>query len=305
MELKFYVEEFIKDNLSIEQIIKITGFSVSSVVRIIYNYYKMNNIDMPEYIKKRINYIYLDMYNMRKDNNPYYKIANKYNTNVLFVKDSIIKYCKENNIKLLDNVTVFDNSKKRQAYQEEFVHDMYEYKLSGLSYEKIGEIYNCSHTKIRLLLVEYCKNNNLELPHAEIFKNSKKEICLTPKEMYDLRLKNKSYDAIASKCKCSTTKIRNEIKIYCKENNLKVPNIKTNYYNNKKIDIPLDEMYELKRRGMSNKKIAIKYNCSENTIYRRLDSYLKERLLMDFYLMLQNENEIVYKDNEDYIKSLV
>lgn len=297
MDLKFYIEEFINDNLSIEEIVKITNFSFTSFIRNIKRYYKMKNEDIPKNIKDKINNIYLDMYKKRKEGLSYEKIGRKYNIDGISVKRYIIEYCQKNNVPFLDGMSI-----KKQNYEnieEKYLEELYNYKLSGLSYEKIAQMYNFSVTKIRMMIINYCKNNNLDIPYADSYKPQTKELSLTAKEIYKLRLDNKSYYSIAIKCNCSADKIRRVLVSYCKENNLDVPHVNNR---RKKVIIPMDEIYSLKDKGMSYNELALKYNCSAYTISSKFDIYLKKRLLLDLCLIKEDK---LYKDDEDFKKSLV
>lgn len=307
MDLEVYIKDFINDNLSIEEMIKITNFSFFRIIRIIENYYKLAKSDMPKYIKEKINDIYLDMYEMRKRGLSYSKIAEKYNCSGEAAKKYIEIYCINNNMEVLDNINVkkdVSSNKNIGNKKSRLLEDIYNYKLSGMTYEKIAQIYDCSNTRIRMLLVEYCKNNKLKIPNSYKIKVYKKEISLTPKEIYDLRVNEKSYYSIALRCNCSTTKIKNVLTNYCKEKNLEIPDINNKYFV-KKVNLPMDEIYKLKSKGMSYKKLALKYNCSTYSIAKKLNLYLQERLLTDFYLMLDDKKDKIYKDDENNIKSLV
>ncbi len=297
MDLRFYIEEFINDNLSVEQIVKITNFSLTGFIRNIKRYYKMKNEDIPKHIKDKINNIYLDMYEKRKEGISYERIGSKYNIDGISVKRYIIDYCINNNISFLDGMSI-----KKQNYEnteEKYLEELYNYKLSGLSYEKIAQMYNCSITKIRMMIINYCKNNNLDIPYAEKYKPEIKEISLTAKDIYDLRLKKVSYYSIAIRCNCSTNKIKEMLISYCKENDLDVPYSDNNH---KKVILPMDEIYSLKNKGMTYKELGLKYNCSQYAISSKFDIYLKERLLLDLCLIKEDK---LYKDDEDFKKSLV
>lgn len=108
------------------------------------------------------------------------------------------------------------------------------------------------------------------------------------KEIYDLKKCGNTYEEIAEISYTGVTYIRNYIKKYCTENNLEVPKLE---FKRNKIDLPLKEIYDMKKSGVSVDKISDKYNVSYGTIYNRLKEINIEILLYLFQSIIDKEND--------------
>lgn len=139
-------------------------------------------------------------------------------------------------------------------------------KKSGLTYKELGRKYRCSDNDIKRFLQQYCILNNidfndefetkLELPMSKILKEKQSEL---------------TYKELGEKYGCSAGVIRSHLKQYCKENNLE--------YSSKSIDLPMEQVYEEKKKGKTYPELANKYDCSVGTIINYLKQYCEENNL--------------------------
>lgn len=96
------------------------------------------------------------------------------------------------------------------------------------------------------------------------------------KEIYDLKIQGYSYEKISKVYDASWTFIRDYIKKYCAAKKLDFNETKAV---KQKIDLPMQEIYDMKKNGVSIDVIVRKYKVSSTTIYRRLKEYCDEKNL--------------------------
>lgn len=127
--------------------------------------------------------------------------------------------------------------------------------------------YNVNYFKLVKYIKKYCFENGI-LVNEEII--HRLEIPI--KQMIDLRRQGASYWDIAEKYNysISVTTITNKLKEYCEENHLEFPE------KSSKINLPMKEIYELKKEGMTYEKLAKEYNYSVTLIRKRMKDYCKK-----------------------------
>ena len=165
---------------------------------------------------------------------------------------------------------------------------VYELKKQGITYKDLASKYSCSLSTVKRRLIEYCKENNCKIPkRATCYKS----IELPMKEVYELKKQGISYRKIASIYNHSHEVIRTRLVEYCEENNYEIPE-RAPF--SKSIELPMEEIYELKNQGMTYNVLASKYNCSAATIRTRLIEYEEELALKNKYLeiLLYDFNKI-------------
>jgi hypothetical protein len=94
-----------------------------------------------------------------------------------------------------------------------------------------------------------------------------------------------SYNKLAKEYGCCTGTIIYRLRKYCNENTLTFPK---NLSSRDKIVLPMEEVFNLRLKGMSYEKLAKQYGCGFRTIRNKLVKYEDERnkylemLLYDF-----------------------
>ena len=211
-----------------------------------------------------------EVYELKKQGMSYNVLSSKYNCSLHTIRKRLIEYCKENNYPIPKTTSC--------SNQMEFpMKEVYELKKHGISYRKIASIYNCSHEVIRTRLVEYCRYNNYPIPKT----TPCSKLELPKEEIYELKKQGMTYNVLASKYNCSAATIRTRLIEYCKENNYEIPE---RALCSKQIELPMEEIYELKKQGITYKDLASKYSCSLSTVKRRLIEYDEEHILRNKYL---------------------
>lgn len=145
--------------------------------------------------------------------------------------------------------------------------EIYKKYISGMSLCEIGEDYGCSDRCIKKRLVDYCKENDIELTMREA---TRRKIKLPIDEIYKKYQSGISAVVLGREYKCSNNTIIRKLREYCEENNLELNII------NLELDLPVEEMYNLYASGTSSTILAEKYNCSEGTIVNRIKKYCKQ-----------------------------
>lgn len=92
-------------------------------------------------------------------------------------------------------------------------------------------------------------------------------------EMLELRKQGVSYERLSNEYNCSSSTIKNRLTKYCEENDFKIPKKTVKH---RSIGLPMEEIYALKKRGFSYRKIAKQYECSHQLIKKRLTKYCEE-----------------------------
>ena len=198
--------------------------------------------------------------------------------------DYIKKYCMENNI-LMDE----DISYRLNAPISEILNLL----RQNITYKEISRVYKCSSQTLKNRLVKYCEKNNTELPKVN---RGPKEKPLPMEEIYELKKQGLTYEEIGEKHSCTYGKIRQRLKKYCKQNNLKIPKTKRKP-RARIIELPIEEIYKLKSQDMSYRKIAEKYGCTYETIRQRLIEYEEELVLRNKYLEILLQDFTRIKDD--------
>ena len=242
-------------------------------------YCEENDLEIPEkkFQSKIIKLPMEEIYELIKQGMSYNDLASKYNCSSAIIRTKLIKYCEENNYSLHGKNIVRLPMKK-----------VYELKKQGITYKDLASKYSCSLSTVKRRLIEYCKENNCKIPkRATCYKS----IELPMKEVYELKKQGISYRKIASIYNHSHEVIRTRLVEYCEENNYEIPE-RAPF--SKSIELPMEEIYELKNQGMTYNVLASKYNCSAATIRTRLIEYEEELALKNKYLeiLLYDFNKI-------------
>ncbi len=259
----------LKNDMSIENIIKKYKIGLSRLIKIV-KFHNNTGIDFEEKISKEI-------YDLKKCGNTYEEIAEISYTGVTYIRNYIKKYCTENNLE----VPKLEFKRNKIDLHLKEIYDM---KKSGVSVDKISDKYNVSCNTIYNRLKEYCNENNLDI--TEII-YSRRKVNLPMQEIYDMK-KGLSFEEISWNYDVSETLIYKALNEYCTENNLEVPKLE---FKRNKIDLPLKEIYDMKKSGVSVDKISDKYNVSYGTIYNRLKEINIEILLYLFQSIIDKEND--------------
>ena len=277
MDLEEIIKDYVFGKSSMEDMIETTGFSYNSLVRIINNYCNKNNVKRAK-IESKLNKTYHNMYMMKYIGSSYDEIAEKYNSKPSVIKSLIDRYCKRNNISQSDNIKYKKIDNDLNLPSEE----IYKLKKSGLSYRKIAEKYNCSWKAIKIILIKYCNENNIETCHE--LKNvnlsierrdnnfPRKSLNLPVEKIYELKNNGMTFEEIADMYSCSSSAVRQLLIKYCSYYKINLP-IKLNCEG---LNLDLDVAYELKESGMTYNQIAMMYCCTTSTIRNMLIKYSVE-----------------------------
>ena len=249
-------------------------------------YCEEKNIDFPEVNRgpKKKKIPMKEIYELKSQGLTYKEIAEEYNCDATTISLRLKEYCEQNNL----DIPKANKGKREKNLPMEKI---YELKKQEMTYEEIGEKYDCTHEAIRQKLKEYCEQNNLETPKAN--KGPRKK-NLPMEKIYELRKQGTTYDELAEKYNCNYSTILNRLKSYCGQNNLKIPKAKSGP---KQKTLSIEEIYKLKSQGMSYKKMAEKYNCTYVTIRRRLKEYEEELVLRNKYLEILLQDFTRIKDD--------
>ncbi len=259
----------LKNDMPIKDIIKKYKIGLPRLIKIVKNH-NNTGIDFEEKIGKEI-------YDLKKRGDTYEEIAKIYYTSITFIRNYIKKYCTENNLEIIK--VEFKPRKKDIPLKE-----IYDMKKSGVSIDKISDKYNVSCYTIYNRLKEYCNENNLDV--NEIMYLGRKA-NLPMQEIYDMK-KELSFEEISWNYDVSASLISKVVNEYCTAKNLEVPRLE---FRGNKIDLPLKEIYDMKKKGTSIEEISSKYNVSNGTIYNRLKEINLELLLYLFQRIIDKEKE--------------
>lgn len=167
------------------------------------------------------------------------------------------------------------------------IDELVEKYINGVSTAELAKYYNCSVTAIikRIKIYEEIENKKV-LSHEA----GRKKLNLPAKEIFEKNINGISTNKLAIEYNCSKSAISNTIKRYAKSSNYIMPTAK-----NKKIELPMEEIYKEYISGVAKNEISIKYNCSASTIGRKLDKYIKKNNLpVDFDKVQLYKN--IYED---------
>lgn len=167
------------------------------------------------------------------------------------------------------------------------IDEIVEKYINGVSTAELAKYYNCSVTAIikRIKIYEEIENKKV-LSHEA----GRKKLNLPAKEIFEKNINGISTNKLAIEYNCSKSAISNTIKRYAKSSNYIMPTAK-----NKKIELPMEEIYKEYISGVAKNEISIKYNCSASTIGRKLDKYIKKNNLpVDFDKVQLYKN--IYED---------
>ena len=236
--------------------------SVTTIKLRLKEYCNLNDLDFPENqnLYDKVELPMEEIYELKKQGVLYRKIAERYHCSVTTIERRLKEYCELNGLDLPKN--------SNSHYKIELpMEEIYELKKQGMTYKEISEMYDCSIPTVISKLKEYCDLNDLDFPKKP---NWPDKIDLPMKEIYNLRLKGMSYDKIEKQYGCSTCTVINKLKEYCDLNDLDFPE---NPNRRDKVELPMEEIYELKKQGMTYEEISKKYNCSPSTVIHKLKEY--------------------------------
>ncbi len=270
----------LKNDMSIENIIKKYKIGLPRLIKIVKNY-NNTDIDFEEKISKEI-------YDLRKQGYSYERISKICNASKEFIKNYIEKYCTTNKLDIHETKAV----REKMDLPMGKIYDM---KKSGVSIDIISWKYNVSGDTIRSRLKEYCAENNLDV--TEIILPIQK-VVLPMHEIYDMKKSGISIEKISRKYNVNNNTIRRRLKKYCAENNLEFPK--------NELDLPAEEIYIMRKGLISIKEIAKKYNVGSQTIYIILKEYCKENNLdVSEIMYLERKNKLPKHEIYNMRKSLI
>ena len=290
MNLEEIIKGFIDGRFEMEDVIASTNLNIYKIQNIIKKYYEINKITMPEEVNQRIKSVYGRIQKLYELNNTYSDIAKIYKCSVPSVKKILADFSDSN-----QNI-YFSKLPYRSDEELKIAEEIYELKKQGLSYSKIYKKYNFSKSKVVCLLKEHCIRNDLSMPPPAKRIYNKKEINLSLEDMYILILRGLSYFDVSLLAGCSDTLVRKNVIRYCKDNNLEYP---SRTFSAKK-NLPINEIFELKKSGMTYDGIASIYGCCSETIRKKIRKYSLERFLIDLQLIIDNKtsDNIYIEENE-------
>ena len=282
MDLYKICEDLIHDKVEIKDVINKYEISYFKLIDFIKKYCFHYKILIDEDIKKKLDAPLSEMLELRKQGISYGKLSEKYKCGSRVIEKRLVKYCEENDLEIPE-----------KKFQSKIIklpmEEIYELIKQGMSYNDLALKYHCSSATIRTKLAEYCEENNYEIPETA---PCSKSIELPMKEVYELKKKGVSYNDIALKYNCSSFTIRTRLAEYCEENNCKIPETAPWY---RSIKLPMKEVYELKKQGVTYNDLASKYNCSSATIRTKLIKYCEEN-----NYSLQGKNIVRFPMKEVY-----
>ena len=282
MDLYKICEDLIHDKVEIKDVINKYEISYFKLIDFIKKYCFHYKILIDEDIKKKLDAPLSEMLELRKQGISYGKLSEKYKCGSRVIEKRLVKYCEENDLEIPE-----------KKFQSKIIklpmEEIYELIKQGMSYNDLALKYHCSSATIRTKLAEYCDENNYEIPETA---PCSKSIELPMKEVYELKKKGVSYNDIALKYNCSSFTIRTRLAEYCEENNCKIPETAPWY---RSIKLPMKEVYELKKQGVTYNDLASKYNCSSATIRTKLIKYCEEN-----NYSLQGKNIVRFPMKEVY-----
>ena len=231
-------------------------------------YCEEKNIDFPEVNRgpKKKKIPMKEIYELKSQGLTYKEIAEEYNCDATTISLRLKEYCEQNNL----DIPKANKGKREKNLPMEKICEL---KKQEMTYEEIGEKYDCTHEAIRQKLKEYCEQNNLEIPKAN--KGPRKK-NLPMEKIYELRKQGTTYDELAEKYDYTKEGIRQRLIKYCKKNNLEFPEVDMRHKNK---NLSMEEIYELKTQGMTYDELSEKYNCNYSTILNRLKSYCEQNNL--------------------------
>jgi len=137
---------------------------------------------------------------------------------------------------------------------------------SGISQEKLADIYHVSRDTISCRIREYEVQNGEELPRAKPRKNLPMEQIVAERE------NGASYKQLADKYSVARETIMDRIKKYCEENGKKINTVVIK--RNRKIkELPMDEIIKDWKDGFTYEELRDKYSASRTVIITRIREY--------------------------------
>lgn len=191
------------------------------------------------------------------------KLGEKYGCMHKTILKRVREYAAEHNLEL----KIHESGAQLLKLPEEEIYKKY---ISGRTLEEIAKDYNCSGSCVKARLVEYCKEQGIEL---KMRKSSKRFLDLPIEKIYEEYQSGISGVILGKKYKCSNNTIMLRLHKYCKENNLKLDIITV------EVQLPEEEIYNLYASGTPTAVLAEKYYCSPPTILNKVKKYCKENNL--------------------------
>ena len=294
------IYELKKGGMTYKELSKKYDCNVAIINQSLKEYCKENNLELPQPSPspKKLKLPVEEIYEFKKSGMTYKELAKKYNCNITTIRKKLEKYCEEQDLVI---TKINYKSKKLKLPIEE----IYELRKQEMTYKELAEKYDCSHEAIRKKLIKYCKEQNKEFLKRT---SGIKRIELPMKKVYELKKSGVTYKELSEKYNCNVTTINQSLKEYCKERSLELPKTSPGP---KKLELPIEEIYELKKEGMSLRILAEKYNCRDETIRRRVLEYEEQIVLRNKYLeiflydinkikdnILNEKKDSFYTDNE-------
>ena len=264
MDLYKICDDFVNGKIEINDVIKKYKINYFIFVKFIKRYCAYYKIIIDDKLQARLNIPLKEMYELKKECMPYEELAKKYNCNANTIKRKLKEYCKGHNLELHERILRIEKIKLS-------IKEIYELKKGGMTYKELSKKYDCNVAIINQSLKEYCKENNLELPQPS---PSPKKLKLPVEEIYEFKKSGMTYKELAKKYNCNITTIRKKLEKYCEEQDLVITKIN---YKSKKLKLPIEEIYELRKQEMTYKELAEKYDCSHEAIRKKLIKYCKEQ----------------------------
>lgn len=253
------------------------------------NYCNNNNLEIPDI--ENINYLSLEEIYIKRTNGVSYKnLVDEYGFSKIKIQNDLKEYCKNNDLEYPIFSDIKEEITPEEAYNE---------KKLGKSYIAIAEEYGYDPYIIRKYIIDYCHNNNLEIPKY------KKIVSLPIEEIYKKRKKGLSYKALAKEYGHSHEYIRQKLIKFCEEKNIDISVLNST--------LITKQIFIDRKNGLNYDELTRKYDCSvaeinDNIINScsneiiRLNNILKKeyqiKLLLDLKAILLKAQNNISKDED-------
>lgn len=252
--------------ISICKLSKLYNCSGATITSHLNKYCKENNlplrINANDRGKKKLNLPIEEIYRMYMSGATGKSLAEMYGCNCRTLYLKMREYRKEHSLPVKGIIKILPAA------------DIYTLYQAGYFTGEIATIYDSSSPTILKRLKEYCEENHLPLNLDE----RRNKIILPLERIYKLYQSGESYNSLGEKFDCSYRTIFRRLHQYSEENNLPLRD-HTELHRRNLLDLPISEIYEMHRSGITQKKLAVLYNCSPNTISSRLHQYSEENNL--------------------------
>lgn len=265
------IKEILKeytDGKSSRELAQKYGCSNQTILNRLHEYCDKNNINIDFHksplASTRLNISPEDVYDLYIDGLTPSSIADIYNCSSVTILSRLREYTDKMGIEL-----VLDSH--RVKLPDEEIYKKYE---SGRSICSLAREYYCSTVTIANRLHSYCDENGIELKkhdYSQRRKTISKRKAISEYEIYKKYDSGKSLDDLSIEYSCSKQTILNRLHSYCDKNKIKLNIVKGNTSK-----LPMNEIYEKYRSGISSYELAREYDVIPRTIISRLKKFAIE-----------------------------